>query len=155
MRDILKMEHIKANCACGNVELKIFGSALFRLFCHCTICQRFNGAPFADVVIYKAAQVSTPPTETVSFSTLKPPPNAQRGKCIRCHKPIIEKIVAPIFPKLTVVPASAHNDLGALPDSIAHVFYDKRIHDSNDSLPKYRGYVSSQFAFLQFLFAAK
>lgn len=149
------MSVVNARCACGHVEFEIKGSPLFRLYCHCTICQKFNDAPFADVVIYRATDVAEPQAGSVEYKAHKPPPNAQRGKCVKCHKPAIEKVIVPLFPKLTVVPAAVHGDVSKLPGSIAHVFYDKRAKDSTDSLPKYSGFISSQIAFGKFLLTSR
>lgn len=144
-----------ATCECGYVSFEISGSPLFRLFCHCTICQEFNDAPFADIVVYKPSQISELQEERVKFNRLKPPPNVQRGKCTKCDKPIIEQFAALVFPSLTIVPASVHQDTSSLPDSAVHIFYDKRLSDSDDSLPKHSGFISSQFAFCKFLLTSK
>ena len=142
-------------CPCGHAAFTVVGPPLFRIVCHCTICQRFNDAPFADVLIYDAAKVAAPAAGTVDFDTYKPPPNVQRGKCAQCGKPAIEQFRAPLFPALTMVPAAVHAAGSALPDPVAHIFYDTRVADVADSLPKHRGFLPSQLAFGRHLLAAK
>ena len=141
-------------CSCGNVAFETVGHPLFRILCHCTICQRFNDSPFADVVVYGAAAVTDPDAESVSFETYKPPPNVQRGKCTQCGDAAIEKFVAPLLPKLTIVPAAVHGSSADLPDPVAHIFYRTRFADANDQLPKHTGAVASQLAFGKHLMSA-
>lgn len=145
----------RCSCSCGNAAFNVMGPPLFRILCHCTICQRFNDAPFADVVVYDAASVAKPAPGTVTFDTYKPPPNVQRGKCTRCGKPAVELFEAPLLPKLTIVPSSVHNADAEQPEPIAHIFYDKRVADAHDSLPKHSGFLASQLAFGRYLLSAK
>lgn len=139
------------SCPCGYAAFEIHGEPLFRMLCHCTICQRFNDAPFADVVVYAARAVGDPAAGAVSYDTYKPPPNVQRGKCAQCGKPAIEKFAAPLLPKLTMVPASVHGAGAALPAPVAHFFYETRTADADDTLPKHSGFLRSQLAFGRYL----
>ncbi len=41
------------------------------------------------------------------------------------------------------------------PEPIAHIFYDKRVSDATDTLPKHQGLIASQLAFMKYLRAAK
>lgn len=142
------------SCSCGNVKLDICAAPLFRILCHCTICQQFNDAPFADIVIYNASSISGPEPGTVKYDTYKPPPNVQRGVCTKCGNPSIEQFKLPFLPGLTMIPASIHDNQTALPEPVAHTFYDRRIEDVDDSLPKHKGFISSQLAFGRYLLAA-
>jgi len=142
-------------CSCGNVGFDLLGKPLFRILCHCTICQRFNEAPFADVIVYGASSVADPPEGSVRFDTYKPPPNVQRGKCMKCGNPAIEKFSVPLFPKLTIVPTAMHSESAEIPDPVAHIFYEKRIADVEDTLPKHSGFMTSQLQFGKYLLSAK
>ena len=140
------------SCSCGTVSYTVSGTPRFRIYCHCTICQRFNDAAFADVVVYDASSVGDPPEGSVVFDTYKPPPNVKRGKCSSCGDPALEVFEAPLFPKLRIVPASMFASDAALPDSCAHIFYDKRLEDASDELPKHSGMIASQLSFGKYLF---
>ncbi len=141
-------------CACGATRFEATGEPLFRILCHCTICQRFNDAPFADVLVYRAQDVALPQTCSVNFDTYKPPPNVQRGKCASCGKPAVEVFSAPVLPKLVMIPRSVMQSNANLVQPMAHIFYDKRVSDAEDDLPRHEGYVRSQLAFLKHLWSA-
>lgn len=142
-------------CPCGNVSFSILGPPLFRILCHCTICQRFNDAPFADVVIYDASSVGEPGPGTVDYDTYKPPPNLKRGKCAACGAAAIEKLTVPLLPRLTMVPAAVHSSDADIPAPRAHIFYGTRQEDAGDALPKHVGFIASQLAFVKHFIAAK
>ena len=141
------MTPIACVCSCENTSFAITNTPLFRIICHCSICQRFNNAPFADVVVYTASSVEDPPEGSVKFDTYKPPPNVQRGNCTKCGDAAIEKFAAPLFPKLTIVPKHMHSETASLPDPVGHMFYENRVADVDDSLPKRKGLVASQLLF--------
>ena len=139
-----------AQCDCSAVQFTIDGPPLFRILCHCTICQAFNDAAFADIVVYRARQVAAPSAEQVHFDRWRPPPNVQRGVCTACEQPIIEQFRAPLMPSLTMVPAARID--GDLPPPCGHLFYEHRRDDAKDDLPRHHGYWASQWAFMRALF---
>ena len=145
------MNPVECTCSCGATSFRTVGAPLFRILCHCTICQRFNDAPFADVLVYHSEDVELPPTGAVNFDTYKPPPNVQRGKCATCEQPALEVLAAPVLPKLVMVPRSMFRSDEELPSPVAHIFYDKRVSDAEDPYPKHQGYLRSQIAFLKYL----
>ena len=145
---------ITCACPCGATSYTAVGEPLFRLICHCTICQRHTNEAFADVAVFRAKDVGAPPEGSVNYETLRPPPNVQRGTCSSCGAPAIEQFRAPLFPKLTMVPVKNVADKEMLPEPWAHIFYDKRVCDADDELPKYQGYWSSQLLFMRQLMKA-
>ncbi len=141
-------------CSCGEVEFPAPADPLFRMICHCSICQSFNEAPYADVVVFRAKSMQSPPAGKVAFDTYRPPPNVQRGRCVSCEKPALEVLATPLLPNLVMIPRSVFTDPVTLPDPAAHLFYESRVADAADEVPKYTGYWRSQLAFGQCLFAA-
>jgi hypothetical protein len=107
------------------------------------------------MVIYDAASITGLEPGLVRYDTYKPPPNVQRGVCIECGKPAIEQFKLPLLPGLTMVPAAVHVDQTGLPKPVAHIFYEHRIEDADDTLPKHNGFLSSQLAFGKYLLGAK
>lgn len=143
------MNPTQCRCSCGATRFDVTAAPLFRVLCHCTICQRFNDAPFADVVVCRADDVELPPEGAVNFGTYRPPPNVERGRCASCKQPAVEVFAAPLLPKLVMIPAGMFPSGAELPSPAAHIFYDKRVSDADDTHPKYRGYLRSQLAFLK------
>ena len=146
---------MKFGCACGATKFQAEVGPLFRILCHCTICQRFNGAPFADVLVFAAQHVSLPPSDAVNFDRYKPPPNVKRGKCASCNQAAIEVFITPILPKLVMVPTPMLRPDVDVPEPVAHIFYEKRLSDAEDRFPKHQGFLRSQFAFMNYLRLAK
>lgn len=141
----------QCQCQCGHVKFEVQGEPRLRMLCHCSICQQFNQAAHADVLVYKTKQIKTPGKDQVSFKTYKAPPNVQRGTCVKCGQAAIEVFDFPLMPKLTMVPAKMFKLEAQLMTPTAHMFYDKRTVDANDELPKYRGFLRSQLAFFRYL----
>ncbi len=146
---------IEAACPCGNARLKIHAPPRFWMYCHCTVCQRFNQAPFADVLIYRARDVDRPELGAVEYDTYKPPPNVQRGKCVVCGAAAVETFRAPLLPKLTMVPRAMLPADADLPEPVAHFFYETRVGDADDELPRHEGFLPSQWAFLKKLLMSR
>jgi hypothetical protein len=142
-----------ASCGCGEAALEISGRPLFRCYCHCTICQRFNDADFADVTVFRAADVKLVAPSQIAFETLRPPPNVQRGRCRSCGMPAVEQAAVPLLAKITIVPtATLASELR--PEPAMHIFYRHRVVDCGDALPRHDGYIGSQFAFARRLMRA-
>lgn len=144
----------QCKCLCGCTEFEVTDEPVFRMLCHCTLCQQFNQAPYADILIFKSHQVIAPEGGVVSFSTYKRPPNVQRGKCSKCGQAAIEVFSMPLMPKLTMVPAGMFPQSVNLPQPKAHMFYEKRVTDANDDLPIHHGFISSQLAFFKYLWTS-
>ena len=149
------MNPVECTCSCGATSFQTVGVPLFRIICHCTICQRFSNAPFADALVHRAEDVALPPAKAVNFDTYKPPPNIQRGKCATCGQPAIVIFAAPVLPRLVSIPRSMFRSDAELPSPVAHIFYDKWVSDAEDPYPKHQGYFRSQIAFLKYLQSAR
>ena len=139
-------EHF-GSCHCGAARFSILGRPLLRFYCHCTICQAFNEADYADVTAFFAKDVTLDSRESVEFRVYQKPPLLKRGKCVRCGKPAVEELSIPLFPKLAVVPSGNIDESTSLPDPAFHSFYHRRNADVKDSLPKYSGFLNSQTRF--------
>lgn len=125
-----------------------------RAICHCTICQAFNQAPFADICVLKASDVDLPDNHTVDFRKYRKPPALQRGKCKTCDKPALEYFRMGPFPDFVFIPAGTFPQHADLPEPALHMFYNRRVGDIDDGLPKYNGYWPSHLATLGALIKA-
>ncbi len=146
---------MECTCSCGATSFQTAGAPLFRILCHCTVCQQFNDAPFADILVHRADDVALPPAGAVIFDTYKPPPNVQRGKCATCGQPAIVILEAPFLPRFVTVLRPMFGSDAELPSPVAHIFYDKRVADADDPYPKHQGFFRSQIAFLKYLRSAR
>ena len=146
---------MECTCSCGATSFQTIGEPLFRFYCHCTICQRFNDAPFADIVVFRAEDVVLPPPEAVIFDTYRPPPNVQRGKCAACGQPAVTVFNSRFLPRLVTVPRPMFGSDAELPSPMGHGFYETRVSDARDSLPKYEGYFRNLFVFLKHVWLAR
>ena len=54
-------------CLCGASRFRVAGNPIGRFFCHCTICQKVYGKPFADVAYFRADAVAPPVGQPVEF----------------------------------------------------------------------------------------
>jgi hypothetical protein len=143
----LKDLNLNGHCSCGDVNFTVKGKPLLRAFCHCTICQAYNEAPYADITLFRSSDVIMPQEGSVAFNSSVFPPIVHRGKCVSCGKAAIEYLRLFPMPKIIIVPSNNIDDKAFIPDASFHIFYDKRISDIEDNLPKYNGYLKSEFAF--------
>ncbi|MDA4845161.1 GFA family protein [Hoeflea poritis] len=139
------------SCNCTEVSFRTSGRPIFRAVCHCSICQEFNAAEYADILTFRARDIDLNSPGTVAYKSYKKPPLLRRGRCNTCGTPVIEKLNIPLFPKLILVPVGRFAEQDLLPARDFHIFYDCRVKDVPDNLPKASGYLQSQTKFAAFL----
>ncbi|EGQ7765758.1 GFA family protein [Vibrio parahaemolyticus] len=150
---IIKLDSLQhAACKCGACSFKLAESApVARFICHCTICQQYNNKPFADVTILKKDLVQINDEENIEFYKYRQPPNINRGLCKKCGQPAIE--IGGAGPaKFALIPTDNFKDKNLLPPPAIHMFYHHRIEDIVDDLPKYTGYLTSEFAVIKLMY---
>ncbi len=130
-----------ASCSCTSNTYTINDKPIGRFICHCRICQEFTGNDFNDVTVFVKSDVSDLKISTTKFRRWKLPPNIKRGLCTRCNKPSIEMAMGGA---LILVPTENCPDAAALPEPSMHLFYNCRVADINDDLPKCNGFIQSQ-----------
>ena len=140
-------DHPHGGCSCQKVSFDLTGPVLFRALCHCTICQRFNAAPYGDVVAVRARDVTLEGAENIAYRSHRQPPIVSRGRCASCDGVAIERLNLPLLPQIYLLPVQVFADAAVLPDPDFHIFYDKRQQDHGDSLPKSSGYLPSELRF--------
>lgn len=138
--------NLNCHCHCGETRFNVMGEPLLRAFCHCTICQAFYQGPFSDFTLFRRKDVALPQDSSVEFNKIWIPPFIRRGKCLNCGKPVLGYLEMFPMPKLAIVASANIHDKAFLPEPTLHIFYDTRVADVDDELPKYSGYLKSQFA---------
>ena len=131
-------------CLCGASRFTVQGDPIGRFFCHCTICQKAYGKPFADVTHFRAVSVALPDNQPVEFRRHRGPPALRRGACAKCGNPVVGFLGFPRAMALAFVPSQNFPRSAGLPAAGAHIFYDRRVADIEDDLPKVSGYWASE-----------
>lgn len=152
---IRKMNEVQCTCNCGRAGLVVVGPLLGRIKCHCTICQSANQAAFADSTVLMAKHVPLDRVEHVRFETRKQRLAAQRGFCRSCGCFVLARMTGLPFLSLTFVPAARFPADFSLPKPMLHVYYESRIADVVDEVPKYCGNWPSQLAVLRMVLKAR
>ena len=129
------------SCSCYSNTYTINKQPIGRFICHCRICQEFTGQDYNDVTVLLKPDVSNLNLIKTSFRRWKLPPNIRRGLCTRCYKPSIEMALGG---NLILIPTSNYPNPEVLPEPAMHLFYNRRVEDIDDGLPKYNGSVQSQ-----------
>ncbi|MFT6904140.1 MAG: hypothetical protein ACJAS1_000790 [Oleiphilaceae bacterium] len=134
------------SCQCRKSQVLVSGEPILRFNCHCKICQKVYGKPFADIVVVQSKQVSKPLDLSIQFTKHRLPPSVNRGICSYCQNPVIALLpLAPFF-GLAFVPAENFPKGFQLPEPKFHSFYNSRVVDIDDCVPKINGYLGSQWA---------
>ncbi len=140
-----RLSLMHGSCECGTCAFEVRTTPAARFICHCTVCQAFTGKPFSDVTVLRAKDVTLTNADQISFKKYRLPPNINRGLCRKCGKPILE--VGGFGPfKLIFLPTSNFECQDLLPTAQMHMFYHRRLKDSQDGLPKHSGYLRSELA---------
>lgn len=140
----------RASCECGAVQLTVHG-ALARFYCHCSICQRLNRAPFGDPVFLWRRYVDVEDPSQLTWKRYRwTPINLNRGTCRTCDTLVLEHLAAS---PLSVVIGRAWDDQDRLPPAQGHIFYESRVADIEDDLPKRHKYIPSQLSVTRWVLA--
>jgi hypothetical protein len=135
-------------CECGTFSFKASKAPTTRFICHCLLCQAFTGKPFSDVSVMMAHQITMTGTKSLIHKKYRLPPNIDRTRCAKCGKPAMETMgVGPL--KLVFVPSDNFASVELLPPVQMHIFYNRRLSDAVDSLPKYERYWPSEIAVIK------
>jgi len=137
------------SCPCGHTQITIMGEPLLRVLCHCKICQEVYGAAFADFVMLRLSQITQPLEPGIRFARHRAPPNVNRGICASCLNPVIALMTAVPFFGLACIPTINLPTNAKVLEPALHSFYDRRVKDVHDELPKYCGYGPSQWAVMR------
>jgi hypothetical protein len=131
-------------CLCGASRFAVHGRPIGRFFCHCTICRKAYGKPFADVTYFWARSVTLTDGLPTAFRRHRPPPAMRRGTCAKCGNPVVSLLGFPRSLALAFVPSQNFPEAAELPAPDAHIFYDRRVADIADAVPKVSGYWASE-----------
>ena len=146
------LTHQTCSCHCGQSTFEITSSPFARFLCHCTICQSVYRAPFADVTVLWAKNVSLTGDHKVQFKKHRRPPAVSRGTCASCNLPVVGFLTVAPLVRLALIPSRNYPESYALPPVMQHIFYHSRTADVSDHLPKHSGYWRSEWAVTKLVF---
>jgi hypothetical protein len=129
------MTTAKGRCLCGDVGFTAALPSKWVAHCHCTRCQRGNGAAFVTWVgLHEAGCRIDDPHARLAWYTA--PTGAQRGFCSRCGSPLFFR--SPRWPgELHATLACIEGPVDRAPQ--AHVFWDTHVdwvRLADDGLPR-------------------
>lgn len=136
----------QCRCSCGELEVTVTGEPIVRIYCHCSFCQDFNQAAYADVCGFADKQVRLTQGK-LDFKRYSP--LVKRGVCSTCGDPMLEYTIGPGPLKVAAVPTARFPKSAKLPEAACHGFYHRRQQDHDDALPKYHGALRSELGFGQ------
>lgn len=127
----------KVRCACDAVEVNMSGGPRVHAYCHCEDCRELLQVPYHSVLAWEAEQVqiSKGSNEVVEFQ--HPSKRMKRIFCKHCGDVLYNtnamgwKIVSQLLYE-----RCNSNQLPEDFSSNAHFFYDRRVIDISDGLPK-------------------
>ncbi|GAW12246.1 hypothetical protein ANO14919_016080 [Xylariales sp. No.14919] len=82
-----------ASCLCGSIKVEIRGDPFMKNLCHCSSCQKFTGAIFGSLAVYKSEQVTYMESEPSVLKTyIDTTPESgdvlKRSFCGKCGSPV-------------------------------------------------------------------
>lgn len=127
----------KVHCDCNAVEVTMTGSPKVHAYCHCEDCRELLQVPYHSVLAWEAdqVQISKGSDDVVEFQ--HPRKRMKRIFCKHCGDVLYNtnamgwKLVSQLLYK-----RSNNNQLPQTLLSNAHFFYDRRVIDISDDLPK-------------------
>eukprot|EP00928_Gymnodinium_smaydae_P021921 TRINITY_DN18590_c0_g1_i1.p1 TRINITY_DN18590_c0_g1~~TRINITY_DN18590_c0_g1_i1.p1 ORF type:complete len:682 (+),score=181.93 TRINITY_DN18590_c0_g1_i1:49-2094(+) len=141
-------------CHCGAVRIAVEGKPRAVSYCHCSICRSLSGAPFSCQALFGADQVKVEVDgaggDVAALQALKTSREVTRQRCPRCLAPVRAELFGGrlLAVPLGLIAAEARRQDAAgaggsqLDDAFRpqhHLYYDDRIIDVSDDLPKYPG----------------
>ena len=130
-------EQYQVHCDCNAVELTLNGSPKVHAFCHCEDCRELLQVPYHSVLAWEADQIDINKGEQHTRTFQHPSKNMTRVFCTHCGEVLYNTNAAgwKLISQLLFLKTNG-NKLPASYQPNAHFFYDRRIVDIDDSLPK-------------------
>lgn len=127
----------KVQCDCGAIALEMTGAPRVHAFCHCEDCRALLDVPYHSIVAWDADQVTIASGAERAVEYKFPTLEMTRVFCKHCGETVYNtnamgwKLVSQLLIR------KCNN--GELPEELqsnAHFYYDRRIVDIDDPIPK-------------------
>lgn len=127
----------KVHCDCNAVELEMTGSPRVHAFCHCEDCRDLLDVPYHSVTAWNAEDVNITHGGEHAVEYKYPTLEMTRVFCKHCGEVVYNTNAMGWRLVSQVLIRKCNNDV--LPSELAsnaHFYYDRRIVDIDDNLPK-------------------
>ncbi len=128
----------KVRCDCGAVEVSMVGVPKVHAYCHCEDCRALLDVPYHSVVAWEPEKVSITSGQEHTFEYKYPTLAMTRVFCKHCGETVYNTNAMGWRLVSQLLIRKCNND--ELPEelqSTAHIYYDRRIVDIDDQLPKH------------------
>lgn len=127
----------QVHCDCGAVVVEMTGRPRVQAFCHCEDCRELLDVPYHSVTAWDAEDVQVVAGKSDAVEYKYPTLEMTRVFCRHCGETLYNTNARGWRLVSQLLIRKCHG--GQLPDefqSTAHFYYDRRIVDIEDALPK-------------------
>ncbi|MDJ0880575.1 MAG: GFA family protein [Gammaproteobacteria bacterium] len=127
----------KVHCDCNEIELEMTGTPRVHAFCHCEDCRALLDVPYHSVTAWDAENVTITRGEDNATVYKYPTLEMTRVFCKHCGETVYNTNAMGWRLVSQLLISKCNND--ELPSELksnAHFFYDRRIVDIDDQIPK-------------------
>ena len=128
----------RVNCDCHAVELEMHGDPVVRTYCHCQDCRNLLDTPFNSITAWDSEKVTVQQGEDNLLEYKYPGKAMMRYSCMNCGELLFNtnkyewRLVSQ-----TLVRKCNSNSLPEALQSDKQFYYEERVVDIADQLPKY------------------
>lgn len=128
----------KIHCKCGSVEVLLSNKPIVHAFCHCADCRELLDIPYHSVTAWKEENVSIDKGQDAITVFQHPTLKMQKHFCKHCGEVLFNtnSMNWRVVSQLLIAKCNENE----LPEELAsnrHFFYEQRVTNINDKLPKY------------------
>ena len=124
----------KSRCFCGAVEVELEGEPAVQVYCHCSSCRGWLGAPIHAATLWPTPKVNVRKGAD-KLGLVKKTEASHRQFCTACGAPVVVRHPAL---SMTDVPAGTIAGLAFRPT--LHVHYGEKVLAVRDGLPKFKDF---------------
>ncbi len=122
----------KGSCYCGAVQVTVQGPPAAAAYCHCLECRKWHSAPINAFSIWPKANVTiNGPTTTSTVS--EGCGGVSCGTCGGCFAYLKPTLVLTVIYPMTLAGPDGTFEF----EPAFHIFYEERVMNVNDGLPKF------------------
>ena len=131
-------DQYKVQCDCGSVEVSMIGAPKVHAYCHCEDCRALLDVPYHSIVAWEQKNVSISAGDEHTIEYKYPTLEMTRVFCKNCGETLYNTNAMGWRLVSQLLIRKCNND--ELPEELqsnAHFYYDRRIVDIDDQIPKH------------------